>query len=137
MGEENKHWMESDETAQTRIEQAQALKQTAAESGLRFEAFLVPSQATWILELVERGEFIDPAEAIFVLMQEAQELQQHPEVKQALLKKRLDESIAQADRGETVDGETFLQETLDRLKNHVPKAPAYWEKIEQPKEPQQ
>lgn len=71
-----------------------------------------------------------------MLMQEAQELQQHPDVKRALPKKRLDDSIAQVDRGETVDGETLLQETLDRLKNHIPKVPAYWKKIEQPEEPQ-
>lgn len=65
MGEDNKHWMESDETAQTRIEQAQALKQSAAESGLRFEAFLVPSQATWILELVEAWGVYRPCRGNF------------------------------------------------------------------------
>ena len=45
MSEENKHWMESDETAQMRIAQAQALKTQAAESGLRFDAFLVPANS--------------------------------------------------------------------------------------------
>ena len=135
MGEENKHWMESDETAQARIAQAKALKAQAAEGGLRFEAFLVSSQATWILELVESGDFIDPAEAVFVLMQEAQELQKHPDVKLALLRKQLDEGIAQLDRGECVSGDEVMANLKERVKNHTQSSPAYWDKIEQPKEP--
>lgn len=135
MSEENKHWMESAETAQMRIAQAQALKTQAAESGLRFDAFLVPSQATWILELVERGDFIDPAEAIFVLMQEVQELQQHPDVKLALLKKQLDEGIAQLDRGESISGDEVMANLKERVKNYTQSSPAYWDKIEQPENP--
>ena len=131
MSKENKHWMESDETAQMRIAQAKALKTQAAESGLRFDAFLVPTQATWILELVERGDFIDPAEAIFVLMQEIQELQQHPDVKLALLKKRLDEGINQRDRGESISGNEVMANLKERVKKHTQSSPAYWDKIEQ------
>ncbi len=69
MGEENKHWMESDGTAQARIAQVKALKAQAAEGGLRFEAFLVSSQAICILELVERDAFVqfwhDPQRAFY------------------------------------------------------------------------
>ena len=95
----------------------------------------MPSQATWILELVERGDFIDPAEAIFVLMQEVQELQQHPDVKLALLKKRLDEGVAQLDRGESISGDEAMANLKERLESHTQSSPAYWEKIEQPENP--
>lgn len=36
--QENKHWVESDETAKVRIEQVQSLKEQAAAGGLRCNA---------------------------------------------------------------------------------------------------
>jgi len=43
------------------IAQARALKDQARQGGLRFEVFLPPDLAGWILDLVERGVFVDPA----------------------------------------------------------------------------
>lgn len=133
---DNRHWVESDETAKARIEQAQSLREQAAAGGLRCEVFLIPSLATWMLEMVERGDFIDPSEAVFVFLQQAQELQKYPDIKRDLLRKQLDEAAASLDRGEGIDGETVFREMKERMKNHVPSPAAVWQKIEQPKEPQ-
>jgi hypothetical protein len=58
--------------------------QTAA-GGLRFDAYLPPTLAAWVIGLVEQEVFHSPAEAVFVAMQSFRELEDHPEVKQALL----------------------------------------------------
>ena len=131
--QENKHWVESDETAKARIEQVQSLKEQAAAGGLRCNAYLTPSVATWILEMVERGEFVDPSQAIHVFLGIAKDLQKHPDIKRDLLRKQLDEGIAQLDRGEATDGPAFMKELKERMKNHVRTPAAVWKKIEQPK----
>ncbi len=74
MSQNDMHWAETDETAKQRIEQARALKATAAKDGLKFEAYLTPNIATWVLEMVERGDFIDPSEAVFVFMKQAMDI---------------------------------------------------------------
>jgi hypothetical protein len=47
-----------------------SLKAKAAAGGLRFEIFLPPGLAVWLLDLVEKGLFKDPAEAAFVMLGE-------------------------------------------------------------------
>jgi hypothetical protein len=47
------------------IAQAKALREQASEGGLRFEVFLPPGLAEWILDLVALGVFVDPSEAVF------------------------------------------------------------------------
>jgi len=37
---------------------------------LRFEAYLPPQLAEWLLERIEKGVFLDPREAVFVLLDE-------------------------------------------------------------------
>jgi antitoxin ParD1/3/4 len=49
---------------------ATALKAQAAAGGLRFEAYLPPDMAVWLLELIEQGTFKDPDEAAFVMLGE-------------------------------------------------------------------
>jgi hypothetical protein len=55
---------------------------------LRFQAFLPPILALWILDRIERGVFTDPSEAVFVLLDEARELElePHQHLRQELLK---------------------------------------------------
>ena len=38
----------------------------AAAGGLRYEAYLPPDMALWLLESIEQGVFNDPPEAVFV-----------------------------------------------------------------------
>ena len=136
MEEKNKHYFESDETATARIQQAQALRAQAAEHGLRCDAFLVPSMAEWVLDMVERGDFVDPSEAIHTFMLQARELQKYPDIQRDMLNNKLDEGIATAERGELIDGrivmEKMKERIQERLKNHASSDPAVWQKIEQP-----
>ena len=52
------------------VEQAKRLRNQVAEGGLRFEAYLPPSLALWLLDLIEQGKFLDPSEAVFVILGE-------------------------------------------------------------------
>jgi hypothetical protein len=45
------------------IEQAKALREQARAGGLRFEAYLPPDLAEWLLDQIGRGVFVDPSEA--------------------------------------------------------------------------
>ncbi len=53
-GQDNRHWVESEETARQRVEQVKSLKEQACKGGLRFEAYLTADLAEWILDMVER-----------------------------------------------------------------------------------
>lgn len=70
-------------------QQAQIVRAAAAEGGLRFQAYLPPKLALWLLDRIEQGMFIDPSEAAFVLLDEARELEQHSDLRQELLKRRV------------------------------------------------
>lgn len=71
------------------IQQAQGLRHSAKEGGLRFQAYLPPELALWVLDRIERGVFTDPSEAVFVLLDEARELEPHQDLRQELLKRRI------------------------------------------------
>lgn len=70
-------------------QQAQVLRDSATEGGLRFQAYLPPSLALWVLDRIEQGMFSDPSEAVFVLLDEARELEQHLDLREELLKRRI------------------------------------------------
>ena len=122
---DNRHSLESEEAARQRIEQARALNPIAAESGLKFEAYLPTDLGAWVLELVEKGDFLDPSEAVFVFMQQARELYPHDDLKEELLKRTLDERV-------NSDSPTYtLEEVKARLKESLKNRPnpASWRKI--------
>ena len=50
------------------IAQAKALREQACKGGLSFEVFLPSGLAEWVLDFVERGVFVDPSEAVFVML---------------------------------------------------------------------
>jgi len=52
---------DSPEAQAARIAQARALREQAAKGGLRFEAYLPPDLAEWLLGLIERGIFVESA----------------------------------------------------------------------------
>lgn len=69
------------------IARANALKAQAAEGGLRFEAYLPPSLATWLLDQIARGMFVDPSEAVFVMLGEQHELEPHADLREEILRR--------------------------------------------------
>lgn len=71
------------------VEQAKQLRDQAAKGGLRFEAYLPPSLALWLLDLIEQDTFLDPSEAVFVILGEHKELAPHADLRRELLKRRI------------------------------------------------
>lgn len=99
----------------TDIEQAEALRERAARDGLRFDAYLPPSIAEWVLDEIIAGDFVDPSEVAFYAVKEFQELSRHPQVREALLKAKLEMAMAQVEAGDVIPGE----EVFARLREQV------------------
>ena len=120
-------WPSADEKVRN-VAQAIALREQAKAGGLRFSVYLPPRLADWLLGLVENGTFIDPSEAVFVMLQEAQELEPHHDLRRELLKRML--QSAEDDPRPGIPAE----EVFSRLKEKwaSPPDPAVWEK-HQPK----
>ena len=79
------HVQESDKN--TDIE---SIRQQACEGGLRFEVYLPPRLAEWVIALVDQDVFHSPSEAVFVAMQSFRDLDEYPDLKQELLKPDFD-----------------------------------------------
>jgi Arc/MetJ-type ribon-helix-helix transcriptional regulator len=79
--------MTTPEAYLARIAQARALREQAGKGGLRFEAYLPPDLAEWLLELIERGVFADPSEAVFVMLGEHRDLEPHDDLRHELLQR--------------------------------------------------
>lgn len=79
-------WPSPDGRNEARL-QAQELRDRAREGGLRFQTYLPPEIALWLLDHVEKGTFHDPSEAAFVLFTEAKELEPHADLRIELLKR--------------------------------------------------
>ena len=76
-----------------RIAQARALREQAGKGGLRFEAYLPPDLAEWLLDLIERGVFADPSEAVFVMLGEHRDLEPHDDLRHELLQRTVQAAI--------------------------------------------
>src|SRR3546814_4046833 len=50
--------------------------------------------ADWLLAQVERGHFVDPSEAVFAIVQNFIEMEPHRDLRDELLRRILDESVA-------------------------------------------
>ena len=83
------------------VAQAQTLRKQAQEGGLRFEVYVPPQLAEWLLGLIERGVFTSPAEAAFVILGEYRELEPHADLRQAC-------SSASSNRPSTIHAPVFL-----------------------------
>jgi Arc/MetJ-type ribon-helix-helix transcriptional regulator len=81
------------EQKQKCVAQAKALRKQGAEGGLRFEAYLPPQLADWLLERIEKGVFLDPSEAVFVILGEYEELEPNTDLREELLRRRLKAAI--------------------------------------------
>jgi antitoxin ParD1/3/4 len=105
------------------IAQAKALRAQAEKGGLRFSAYLPPELASWLLGLVENGIFLDPSEAVFVILGEHQDLEPHTDLRRKLLKRTLQAAMDDPRPG------VPAEEVLKKLKERRPlPEPAVWVK---------
>ncbi|UXT00624.1 hypothetical protein [Agrobacterium tumefaciens] len=107
------------------IKQAKRLRDQVAMGGLRFEAFLPPSLALWLLQRIEQGKFLDPSEAVFVILGEHEELEPHVDLRNELLKRSIQAAID--DPRPVIPHEDVMAEMRERLQQPRPE-PAKWEK---------
>ena len=121
--EENDAPWETPAAAAARVAQAHALRERVGTGGLRFEAYLPSDLALWVLDMVERGTFTDPSEAVFVFMGQAQELDPHHDLRRELFRRR----IETAREGPFIEAE----EVWDRLEEEMREwtEPATWRRI--------
>jgi len=115
-------WPSAEEKAKS-LAQAIALREQAKAGGLRFSVYLPPRLAEWLLGLVEKGTFLDPSEAVFVLLQEQKELEPHDDLRHELLNR-----ILQAAADDPRPG-IPAEEVFKKLKERRPlPEPAEWAK---------
>ena len=108
--------------------QAKALREQARAGGLRFEVYLPPALADWLLERIERGTFADPSEAVFAIVGNFRDLEPHRDLRDALLGRMLDASAAELESARPAD------EVFDRLQRRYSQPlpePARWQKAAQ------
>src|SRR6056297_116272 len=104
-------------------QQAQNIRDAAAMGGLRFQAYLPPELALWLLDRIEQGTFVDPSEAAFVLIDEAREMEPHLDLRQELLKRRILRAADHPQPSISAD-EFFAMHEATRMKPHP--EPAVW-----------
>ena len=107
------------------VEQAKQLRDQAAKGGLRFEAYLPPSLALWLLDLIEQDTFLDPSEAVFVILGEHKELAPHADLRRELLKRRI--QVAADDSRPGISMEEMKALLREKREAPLPE-PARWEK---------
>jgi len=102
---------------------ALALRQQASLGGLRFDVYLPPGLAEWVLDLVARGVFDDPSEAVFIGMTDYRELTPHTDLRQELMQRMVQAAID--DPRPPIEGaEVFAR--LQKLLNEPLPEPAIW-----------
>ena len=128
-GKNNRHWVESQESARQRIEQVKSLQEQARKGGLKFETYLPPDLAEWILDMVEDGVFVDPSEAVFVFMQQAKDIDPHNDLKEEILRRRINQGLKDHNEGRSYS----MEEVRERMEQYVKgkTEPAVWSKISQ------
>ncbi|MGO8780277.1 MAG: hypothetical protein ACLQKK_15405 [Rhodomicrobium sp.] len=106
------------------IAQARTLREQARNGGLRFEAYLPPSLAEWLLDLVEAGVFTDPGEAVFVILGEHKELEPHADLREEILRRTLQAAMDDPHPGFTIDE---VKERFGKLMSEPRAQPAVWQ----------
>jgi antitoxin ParD1/3/4 len=82
---------------------------------------LDPATEQRIQRELERGHYSEPAEVIAHALNLLQAEEEWLETKKAELQKRLEESMAQIDRGEGVPGDRILQVLAERRQTCTPR----------------
>lgn len=116
----------SPERKAKRIAQAQSLRDRARAGGLRFDAYLPPRLADWLLDHIERGTYTDPGEATFVMLGEQQELEPHADLRREFLSRRIQTAIA--DPHPAIPAEEVFQKLKILTDRPLPEA-AVWKKL--------
>ena len=108
-----------------RMEQARLMRPQAMIGGLRFEVYLPPGLADWLLERIERGIFADPNQAVFSIVDEHRDLERHADLRDQLLARSVEAAIAEPrSTRSAVDEEQQLAEL-----SRTSRAPAVWHKL--------
>ena len=96
-----------------------SVRRQAAAGGLRFEAYLPPGLAEWVIGLVAQEVFHSPSEAVFVAMQSFRELEDQPDVKQELLARMIQKGIDSMEEGGGIPAEEVMarlrEKGVDRI----------------------
>lgn len=117
-------WRTAEEKARD-VAQAKALRELARNGGLRFEAYLPPALADWVLDLVERGVFADPSEAVFVMLGEQKDLEPHADLRHECLKRTLESAKRDPHPGVSL---ADVNARLDALAREPRQPTAVWER---------
>jgi len=72
---------------------AKTLREQARLGGVRFESYLPSGLADWLLAKIERGVFVDPSEAVFVMLGEQQDLERFADLREELERRCLQDSL--------------------------------------------
>jgi antitoxin ParD1/3/4 len=104
------------------VAQAKRLREQARAGGLRFEAYLPPDLAVWLIDLIEHGVFSDPSEATFVMLGEQHELEPHADLREELERRCIQAAI---DDPRRVPHEEVV-EKMQALAAAPRPAPAIW-----------
>jgi antitoxin ParD1/3/4 len=80
--------------------------------------------------MMEQGDFIDPSEAVFVLMGQAKEIEPHQDLKQEVFRRCIAQRIEEAEKGHFYSAEE-VWERLDKMIKETTD-PVIWQKIVQP-----
>ena len=108
-----------------RSAQAGLLRPQANTGGLRFEVYLPPSLADWLLDRIERGIFADPNEAVFSIIDEHRDLERHADLRNQLLARSVEAAIAEPrPSSSSAEADKRLEELAE-----APPTPAVWHKI--------
>ena len=103
--------------------QAAAIRDQAVAGGLKFEAYLPPGLAEWLIDLIASGVFTDPSEAIFVMLGEQQELEPHSDLREELMRRSCQAALDDPRPGITTEE---MQERLRAWSSAPRVEPAIW-----------
>ena len=109
------------------IAQAKELRARASKGGLRFEAYLPPGLAEWVLDFVERGMFTSPSEAVFVILGEHQDLEPHADLRREIVRRSLEAAMNDPHPGIPADE---VHAHMERLMAEPRPEPAVWQRRE-------
>jgi antitoxin ParD1/3/4 len=107
------------------VAQAWALREQAAKGGLRFDAYLPPDLAMWLLDQIEHGVFADPSEAVFVILGEHRELEPHADLRQEMLRRSIQAAVDDPRPSLSAEG---VEQHLHELAEAPRSEPAIWRK---------
>lgn len=97
----------------------------SAKAACGLKPYLPPSQALWLLDLIEQGKFLDPSEAVFLILSEHKELEPHADLRRELLKRNIE--AAADDPRPGISSEEMMKRLREVTKQPRPE-PARWEK---------